>query len=58
METRSTQGAGAKPAQSVVPEKDVRNDVRSDLRNAVRNAADAPRKSSGYGMPCANCRLY
>ncbi|HWW15202.1 MAG TPA: hypothetical protein VN310_11120 [Candidatus Dormibacteraeota bacterium] len=58
MDTRSTQSTGAKPAQSVVPEKDVRSDVRSDLRNAVRNAADAPRKSSGYGMPCANCRLY
>jgi hypothetical protein len=58
MESRSTQATGAKPAQSVVPEKDVRSDVRNDLRNAVRNAADAPRKASGYGMPCANCRLY
>jgi hypothetical protein len=60
--TRSTQAAGAKPAQSVVTENDVRSDirsdVRSDMRNAVRNAAEAPRKSSGYGMPCANCRLY
>src|SRR6266446_8335001 len=56
--TRSTQAAGAKPAKSVLPESDVRSDVRNDLRNAVRNAAEAPRKSSGYGMPCANCRLY
>jgi hypothetical protein len=24
----------------------------------VRNHAEAPRKVSGYGLPCANCRLY
>ena len=61
--TRSTQAAAAKPAQSVVPPE---NDVRSGLRNSVRrteqrNAAalgEAPHKSSGYGMPCAKCRLY
>jgi hypothetical protein len=61
--TRSTQAAAAKPAQFVVPPE---NDVRSDLRNSVRrteqrNAAapgEAPHKSSGYGMPCAKCRLY
>ena len=34
------------------------NDVRNDLRNAVRHDAEAPHKSSGYGMPCAKCRLY
>jgi len=57
--TRSTTAAAAKPAKSVVPENDARNNVRNDLRNAVRNDADAPHKSSsGYGMPCANCRLY
>jgi hypothetical protein len=56
--TRSAQAAAAKPAKSVLPENDVRNDVRSDLRNAVRSASEAPRKSTGYGMPCANCRLY
>jgi hypothetical protein len=64
--TRSTQAAAAKPAQSVRPESsvrtevrsDLRNDVRSDLRNAVRKDASAPRKFSGYGLPCANCRLY
>jgi hypothetical protein len=55
--TRSTQAAAAKPAKTVMPENDVRNDGRSDLRNAIRNA-DGVRKSSGYGMPCANCRLY
>jgi hypothetical protein len=59
--TRSA--AAAKPAKSVLPENDVRtNDVRmnvrNDMRNAVRHDAEAPRKSSGYGMPCANCRLY
>jgi hypothetical protein len=58
--TRSAQGAAAKPAQ--LPESearsDVRSEVRSDMRNSVRNAAATSRKSVGYGMPCANCRLY
>jgi hypothetical protein len=58
--TRST--AAATPARSGLPENDVRSDVRqevrNDLRNAVRHDADAPRPSSGYGMPCAKCRLY
>jgi hypothetical protein len=60
--TRSTQAAAAQPAKSVSSENDVRtevrNNVRNDLRNAVRNDAEASHKSSGYGMPCANCRLY
>lgn len=60
--TRSTHAAAAKPAQSVLPENEVRSDVRSDVRNdhrnAVRTNAEAPRKHSGYGMPCAKCRLY
>jgi hypothetical protein len=56
--TRSTQAAAAKPAQSVLPEGEVRNEVRNDLRNAVRNDGERLHKSSGYGMPCANCRLY
>ena len=67
-----TSAAAAKPARSVVPQPesiaevrnaevrntDVRNDVRSDLRNAVRSAVVAEHKSTGYGLPCANCRLY
>jgi hypothetical protein len=65
--TRSTPAAAAKPAQSVLPQNEVRNDVRNndmrnevrnDLRNAVRHDAAAPHKSSGFGMPCAKCRLY
>lgn len=57
--TRSKAAAAAKPAPPVLqPENAVRSEVRNDLRNAVRNDAEAPRKSSGYGMPCANCRLY
>ena len=66
--TRSTPAVAAKPAQSVLPQKEVRNDirnndirnpeVRNDLRNAVRHDAGAPHKSSGFGMPCAKCRLY
>ena len=60
--TRSTQAAAAQPAKSGPPENDarsdVRNNVRNDMRNAVRSDAEAAHKSSGYGMPCANCRLY
>jgi hypothetical protein len=35
-----------------------RKDVRSDLRNAVRSGANASHKPLGFGLPCANCRLY
>src|SRR5271156_2656208 len=56
--TRSTQAAAAQPAKSAPLENDARNDVRNDMRNAVRHEAEAQHKSSGYGMPCANCRLY
>jgi len=60
--TRSTAAATAKPARSGLPEtdirSDVRNDVRNDMRNAVRRDTEAPHQSSGYGMPCAKCRLY
>jgi hypothetical protein len=60
--TRSTAATAATPARSGPPENDVRSDVRqevrNDLRNAVRHDAEAPRPSSGYGMPCAKCRLY
>jgi hypothetical protein len=54
--TRSTQAAAAKPAQTISQQSDVRTDVRNN-RNAVA-PGEAPRKSSGYGMPCAKCRLY
>jgi len=62
-----TSAAAVKPAKSVIPQPEsvvevrnpeVRNDLRSDLRNAVRSAAAAERRSTGYGLPCANCRLY
>jgi hypothetical protein len=65
--TRPTAAATGKLAPPVLqPESavrsdvrtDVRDNVRNDLRNAVRNDAEAPRKLSGYGLPCANCRLY
>jgi hypothetical protein len=60
--TRSTPAA-AKPAHSVPQTEanvrsDVRSDVRNNLRNSVRRNDQAPQKFSGYGMPCANCRLY
>ena len=38
-------------------ETEMRNEVRSDLRNAVRRDAKAE-QSTGFGLPCANCRLY
>ena len=45
-------------AQSDV-QSNSRREVRSDLRNAVRSSeADASHKSTGFGLPCANCRLY
>src|ERR1700728_1451833 len=71
--TRSASAAAAKPAHHTPPEngvgnvveseagKDVRSDVRSDVRKDLRNAVrhDAKnQKSSGFGMPCSNCRLY
>lgn len=36
---------------------EARKGVRSDLRNAVRSGADGLHQS-GFGLPCANCRLY
>jgi len=37
---------------------EVREDVRNDLRNAVRHDVKAPHQSTGFGLPCSNCRLY
>jgi hypothetical protein len=37
---------------------DARGDVRTDLRNSVRSGAKGAHKASGFGLPCANCRLY
>ncbi|MCU1300221.1 MAG: hypothetical protein JWQ87_505 [Candidatus Sulfotelmatobacter sp.] len=61
--TRTTAAATGKLTPPVIqPENavrsSVRNDVRNDLRNAVRNDVESPRQFSGYGLPCANCRLY
>jgi hypothetical protein len=63
--TRSTAAAAAQPAKSIQPQNDARtgnsnsnSNVRNDMRNAVRHDSEAQHKSSGYGMPCANCRLY
>src|SRR5258708_12268009 len=65
-----TQPTAAAPAKSALPalqpESSVRTDVRdrshdsvrTDLRNAVRNDAATPSQSTGYGLPCSNCRLY
>jgi hypothetical protein len=58
--TRSTSAAAAKPAQSAPqPESNVRNnDVRNDLRNSVRSGVKGQHQSTGFGLPCSNCRLY
>lgn len=57
--TRAAQAAAAKPAQAV-PQAE--SDMRTDLRHLDRVAAAAPgealHNSSGYGLPCAKCRLY
>jgi hypothetical protein len=59
--TQSTQAAGAKPAPSAAAAEnapaDVRGELRKDMRNSVRSGG-AQRKASGFGLPCANCRLY
>src|SRR5271169_628493 len=60
---RSIPATDDKPAQSIPqPESraggGVQNDVRNRLRNAVRNNADGAHRSAGFGLPCANCRLY
>ncbi len=56
---QSAQGAAAKPAQSM-PQAE--NDMRTDLRHLERSSAaapgEAPRRSFGYGLPCAKCHLY
>lgn len=49
--TRSVQATAAKPAQSAPP-------VESDLRPGTVAPAEVLRKPSGYGLPCAKCRLY
>ncbi len=68
--TPTATAAAAKSAPPVLqPENisrtDARTDVRADLRtevrslrNAVRKGANASPQSSGFGLPCANCRLY
>jgi hypothetical protein len=61
--TAAAPGKSAPPA--LQPDSSVRTDVRTlnrdnvrtELRNAVRNE-ELPHKSSGYGLPCSNCRLY
>jgi hypothetical protein len=64
--TRSTHVKAAKSAKSIpTPENlrsyvpnQLRSDIRNNRRNAVRNNAEDAHRSSGFGLPCANCRLY
>jgi hypothetical protein len=62
--TRSAQGAATKLAHSIPQaETDMRNDLRhlpSAKPDWIGAAApgESPRKSSHYGMPCAQCHLY
>jgi len=53
--TRSTSAAATKATPPILQ---TRNNVASDSRNAVRDDAGSSHKYSGYGMPCARCRLY
>jgi hypothetical protein len=58
--TQSAKAAeAAKPARSI-PQAET--DIRSDLRHLERIQAavqgEGVHKSSGYGLPCAKCRLY
>lgn len=55
----------AAPSTKIAPpvvqtENTIYSEVRTDLRNAVRHDAETRRASlsAGYGLPCANCRLY
>jgi hypothetical protein len=49
----------AKPSQSLPQaEMDMRNDLRHLDRAHAAAPGESPRKSSGYGLPCAKCRLY
>jgi len=62
--TRSAQAAAAKPGTAASQgEPEMRTDLRrpnSATLNRVAAAApgEALHKSSGYGLPCAKCRLY
>jgi hypothetical protein len=68
--TQATPSRAVKPSSSLLqPEIKLRGDAQSDvqnnaqkvhgdLRNAVRSGAEASHKSSGFGLPCATCRLY
>jgi hypothetical protein len=62
--TRSAHAAAVKAAR---PEHDPRVDVRNDLRHPHSGSPDrgtfappgeAAHRFSGYGLPCAKCRLY
>ncbi|MGA7907881.1 MAG: hypothetical protein WCA16_10785 [Candidatus Sulfotelmatobacter sp.] len=52
--TRSPQTAAPRPSKTAPPpEPDARR-----LERPAPAAPAEPRKPSGYGLPCANCRLY
>lgn len=53
--TRSASAAAAKAAPPILQS---RSHAGNELRNAVRDDAGSSPKYSGYGMPCAKCRLY
>jgi hypothetical protein len=52
-----TQSTAATSAKAAPPILQTRNNVANGTRNAVRNDASS-HKFTGYGLPCATCRLY
>ena len=62
METRSPSAATVKPGNPVLqPETAVRTELPSGAKKSIQKLARsqaALRKSTGYGLPCAQCHLY
>jgi hypothetical protein len=59
MDTTRTTAAGTRRAHSTPQsETDMRTDLRHLERAVAAPAVETVRKTSGYGMPCAKCRLY
>jgi hypothetical protein len=54
--THSQHGSGSKPAHAVLPQES--GSRRMDQTASAGAPVESPSKPSGYGLPCAKCRLY